>query len=259
MKRWLVALGGLAALVIAAVVLVRLNFYSIDVRYRLTLEVQDGDLIRTGSSVIDISYTMKPDSSVDLDGPDTRSRPLGYAPTVDLGNKGLLFLTLMDARRTADQERAFVRQLFCPLDEIGCLPFAAYDKPGTIIGATYRQQKAALDDVLRQSGPRDVPFTVLPQLVRFRDINDPHTLVRVSPDDLAASFGPGVQLRRVILELTDQPTTQQPEIWPQWLKQAGNRYAGILFAVPLADAMRFDPDQPSRSLRRQAAAARRLW
>jgi hypothetical protein len=75
--------------------------------------------------------------------------------------------------------------------------------------------------VLRQSGPRDVPFTVLPKLIRFTDINDPHTLVSISPYDLAASFGPGVQLKRVILELTDDPVTPAPEIWPQWMKVKG--------------------------------------
>ncbi|MGA7808325.1 hypothetical protein [Bradyrhizobium sp.] len=232
MKRRLVVLGLFAAVVIGAAVLVRLNFYHVHVRYRLSVDVQDGDQLRTGSSVIELRYTMQPDSTVNLGGPDIHPRPLGYAPTVDLGDKGLLFLTFMDARRTPDQERAFVRQLFCPLDEIGCLPFAAYDKPGTMIGRNYSQQKAALEDVRRQSGPRDVAFTVLPQLVRFRDINDPHTLVRVSPDDLAANFGPGVELKRVILELTDAPITPQPPIWPQWLKQRENRYAGILFRMP---------------------------
>ncbi|TAI60520.1 hypothetical protein CWO89_40235 [Bradyrhizobium sp. Leo170] len=70
--------------------------------------------------------------------------------------------------------------------------------------------------MLRQSGPRDVPFVILPKLVRFRDIT-PQTLVRVSPYDLAASFGPVVSLKRVVLQLTDDPITPPPNIWPQWL------------------------------------------
>jgi hypothetical protein len=32
-----------------------------------------------------------------------------------------------------------------------------------------------------------------------------------TPDDLAASFGPGVQLKRVILQLTNDPITPPPE------------------------------------------------
>jgi hypothetical protein len=36
----------------------------------------------------------------------------------------------------------------------------------------------------------------------------------VSPYDLAASFGPGVELKRVTLELTDDPITPMPEYGP---------------------------------------------
>jgi hypothetical protein len=105
--------------------------------------------------------------------------------------------------------------LVLPRDDLGCLPFAAYGKPG--VSADFSQKKAALKELLRQSGPRDVPFAVLSELVRFRDINK-KSLVAAPPDDLAASFGPGVELKRVILELTNDPVTPPPEIWPHWLK-----------------------------------------
>jgi len=41
-------------------------------------------------------------------------------------------------------------------------------------------------------------LAVLPELARFRDINEPLSLTLVSPNDLAAGFGPGVELKRVI-------------------------------------------------------------
>jgi hypothetical protein len=72
--------------------------------------------------------------------------------------------------------------------------------------------------LLRQSGPRDVPIAVLPELVRFQDINDPHTLVRLAPNDLAASFGAGIALKRVVLQLTNGRVTPPSENWPQWLR-----------------------------------------
>jgi hypothetical protein len=217
MKGCLVALGVLAGLVLLVIGVFWFNFYHVHVRYRLTVEVQDGDQIKTGSSVIDVSYSIQPDQTVTLGGPDTHPTPVGYAPTVDLGEKGLLFLTFHNVARSPAQRVERNNQVSCPLDDLGCLPFAAYDKPGTQIGGAYSEQKAALDQLLRQSGPRDAPFTVLPELVRFRDINDPHTLMRVSPYDLAASFGPGVALKRVILQLTDDPVSLPPEKWPQWL------------------------------------------
>ena len=85
------------------------------------------------------------------------------------------------------------------------------------------EQKAALDQLLHQNGPRDVPFVALPQLVGFLDINDKSTKMIVSPFDLSASFGPGVELSRVVLELTRGAITPAPQIWPQWLKVKGRK------------------------------------
>jgi hypothetical protein len=208
-----------AGLMVLVVAYFWLSFYNIHVRYRLTVELQDGEQVKTGSSVIDVSYSIQPDAAVNLGGRDTHPKPVGYAPTVDLGEKGLLFLTFANAPSGPEYHdgRNRNQQISCPLDDIGCLPFAAYFQPGTDIGLSYSQQKEALHQLLGQSGPRNVPFVILPKLVRFRDINDPQTLVRVSPYDLAASFGPGVSLKRVILQLTDDPVTPPPQNWPQWL------------------------------------------
>jgi hypothetical protein len=190
-----------------------LSFYDVHVRYRLTVEVQDGDQIKTGTSVIDVSHDIEPDWFPNH--PVGNTEQVGYAPTVDLGEKGMLFLTFAHATRTPEQWRERNKEVSCAFDDVGCLPFAAYRKPGIL--TDYSRKKAALDELLHQSGPRDVPFAVLPKLVRFLNINDPNTLVPVSPDDLAASFGPGVQLKRVILQLTNDPITPPPENWPQWL------------------------------------------
>jgi hypothetical protein len=219
-KGCLVVLGTPVGLVILAIGYLWLSFYDVHVRYRLTVEVQDGDQIKTGSSVIDASYNIEPNWS--WSGPDTHfSSFVGYAPTVDLGKKGLLFLTFEDTPRTPDNIRARNKQFFCAMADMWCLPFAAYGKPGTGINTAGEKRKTALDELLRQSGPRDVPLDVLPRFGRFLDINDPLLLVPVSPYDLAASFGPGVELKRVILQLTDDRVTSPPENWPQWLKEKG--------------------------------------
>lgn len=131
-----------------------------------------------------MSYNIEPDWSPSH--PIGNTRHVGYAPTVDLGEKGALFLTFAHATRTPDQWRERNNQVSCSFDDVGCLPFAAYHKPGVLTGSS--QEKAALDELLHQSGPREVPFAALPGLVRFVDINEPNTLVPVSPDDLAASL-----------------------------------------------------------------------
>ncbi|WP_426609197.1 hypothetical protein [Bradyrhizobium sp. McL0616] len=68
-------------------------------------------------------------------------------------------------------------------------------------------------------------FIALPQLIRFVDINDERRYVKLAPDDIAVSFGPGVELKRVVLQLTDDPVTQLPDVWPQWLKEKGQMSA----------------------------------
>ncbi len=51
------------------------------------------------------------------------------------------------------------------------------------------------------TGTKALSFAELPILVRFRDINDPTSVERVDPDNLAASFGPGVTLVNASIEI----------------------------------------------------------
>jgi hypothetical protein len=215
MKGCLVAFGILMGVAVFAVVLFRLNFYNIHVRYRLTVEVQDGDQLKTGSSVVEALYDIQPTWS--WSGPGNHTRVIGYAPTVDLGDKGLLFLTFADATRTPAEIVERNNYVFCAANDMYRLPFEAYGERGTGVATHYDDRKAPLETLLRQSGPRDVSFAALPKLARFRTGDDPRLLVHVSPYNLAATFGPGVELKRVVLQLTEDPITPPPKIWPQWL------------------------------------------
>jgi hypothetical protein len=210
-KGCLIALGIPVGLMTFVVALFWLSFYDIHVRYRLTVEVQDADQVRIGTSVIEVLYDIQPTWS--WSGPNNFTRVIGYAPTVDLGQRGMLFLTFVDASRTPDQIRARNQQFFCAANDMWCLAFAAYGKPApTGIGPAFAKRKPALDELLRQTGPRDVPFEMLPELETFRDIDGRHLYLNPRPDDLAATFGPGVKLKRVVLQLTDDPVTPMPEI-----------------------------------------------
>jgi hypothetical protein len=229
-KGCLIALGIPLGLVILLVTLVWLNYYALHVRYRLTVEVQDGDQVKSGSSVIDASYYIDPGWI--WEGPHNYfGEVLGYAPTVDLGEKGMLFLTF-DQTQTPEQMRERGKQNRCSFGVIGCLPFAAYNKSG--VWQDDRERNAILKEMARQIGPRDVPLAMLPRLGRFRDMSEPLSLTLVSPYDLAASFGPGVELRRVILQITNDSVTPPPAAWPQWLTKKGYTYDydRILFHVP---------------------------
>jgi hypothetical protein len=213
MKGCLTALGIVAGLAILAVVSFRLNFYYIHVRYRLTVEIEDGNQLKTGSSVVEALYDIQPTWSWSGAGNDIRV--IGHAPAVDLGDKGFLFLTFSNATRDPAERAERNNYVFCAANDVYCLPFEAYGERGPSVTTHYDDRKAPLEALLRQSGQRDVPFAALPKLARFKEGDDPRLLVHVSPYNLAATFGPGVELKRVVLQLTDDPITPPPKSWPQ--------------------------------------------
>jgi len=47
-----------------------------------------------------------------------------------------------------------------------------------------------------------------PLLVTFTAITDPKTVQQVDLDNLAGTFGPGVLMKRITLEITDEPVTK---------------------------------------------------
>lgn len=57
-------------------------------------------------------------------------------------------------------------------------------------------------------GQREVPQNRYPMLVTFTDLNDPKTVRRVDPADLAYAFGSGYALKAITLEITDQPVSE---------------------------------------------------
>ncbi len=85
---------------------------------------------------------------------------------------------------------------------------AAYADARTGVG------KEGFEDFMRhivaQKGKPAMPLPedALPRLVTFGDISDPTSVALVDPDDLAASFGPGVRLKSVTLEITDEPVSE---------------------------------------------------
>jgi hypothetical protein len=66
-----------------------------------------------------------------------------------------------------------------------------------------------LDQMVASLGQsRDLPPKHYPLLVTFDNINDPASVRRVSPGDLAATFGPGYRLNAITLSITDEPLTE---------------------------------------------------
>jgi hypothetical protein len=73
--------------------------------------------------------------------------------------------------------------------------------------------------------PRPVGLkTGYPMLVTFADSSDPASVKLVDPADLAASFGAGVRLKRITLEITEDPVTTGIEKRLAWLTKSLKGY-----------------------------------
>ncbi|WP_298307471.1 hypothetical protein [uncultured Erythrobacter sp.] len=177
-----------------------------DYRYRLTVEVETPEGHKTGSSVIEVQQTvMRPGSSPGNVGVSRRVR--GEAVAVDLPGDQTLFALLRSENNVDWASYVYV-----------------YLKPA----APEKEFVDQLDDVLEVKGERQLPRmwppvawleerSAYPMMVTFGDLDDPTSVQRVDPDDLAASFGEGVELKRVTVELTDEPVTTGIEERLGWL------------------------------------------
>jgi hypothetical protein len=80
----------------------------------------------------------------------------------------------------------------------------------------------------------DIPLSHYPLLVAFMDINDPNSVREVDPENLAATFGPGVSLKRITLEITDEPVTEGKieSVLGWWLAQGTEKKGPPSLRVP---------------------------
>jgi len=179
-----------------------------DYRYRLTVEVDTPEGLRTGSSVIAVRSILLPKTLPDA--PVLRIEVRGEAVTVDLGPRGVLFALLRGTTRTDWAGGAM--ELVTPHPPVvpGANQFALWHQAMIANrGLHVVPRHAPLPpNPRRDSIPRpNDPPNAYPMLVRFGDIADPASVALVDPDDLAASFGKGVKLRRITVELTDDAVT----------------------------------------------------
>jgi hypothetical protein len=182
------------------------------VRYRLTLDVDVDGVTRTGSGVVEISYQIIPDGWINwYGGSHFHGVMHGNAITVDLGDRGLLFV--VDSRPLLSDPKTGVTVL-PDAAYLGSLPLAAYGFPQDGLPSRMRE---AVRQLQHKKGPVEVALPKLPMLVRFQNISDRDSIEEVDPRDLSIAFGSGTRLTRAIVTLTDAPVTPIPPIWPKWL------------------------------------------
>lgn len=173
---------------IGAVVLYKTAYPSVTLRYRLTLEAEVDGQLKSGSGVIEVTYRKQPEIAAQ---PELSIGYIGEAVVLDLGSRGILFALLKAGADSRSSPEWVTLRAFN-------LPAGSFPRP----------VEEGVKQVRSLSGKRELPLENLPLLVRFRDINDPMTVERVSPLNIAERFGSGARLVRATLEIV--PTG----IWP---------------------------------------------
>ncbi|WP_273304289.1 hypothetical protein [Sphingomonas ursincola] len=180
-------------------------------RFRLTVEVDTPQGLRSGSSVYEVWANNKTALL-----PEEASRDWGVrgeAVAVDLPNGQTLF-ALLKTNATHGDMAGLSMTALDPAFRNDIVESAARIASGK---GVKRQAEVA---------PGDYPM-----LVTFRDLADPASVQAVTPTGFASVFGPGYALRRITVNITDQAVTTMIEKKLIWLSSyrnktfAGNRYA----------------------------------
>jgi hypothetical protein len=204
LARWAVNLAIAGAFLLIGYLIFGGN--SAELRYRLTVRVQVDDRVVEGSSVNLVYYQRE----TQLLGTNSHmlSAAGGEATVVHLGSRGHLFALI---KRNEDRNDQSSPERALPI-AFGISPYGNVDPKdfSTLRGL---------------SGTRTLPPEIMPLLVRFQDINDPASVQRVDPADLAASFGPGVRLLDISMTIVGDRTpltTGIIRLLP-WLSRYQNR------------------------------------
>ncbi len=189
--------------VIAAGMMVSGCQESAEVRYRVTVNALSDGMVRSGSSVWSFTLTRGMYGSYD-------ARLRGEAVVVDLGSRGRLF-GLLAGRTKAGLPSSY--------DDMGLLPEALFGDIARGRSGQPPLHANRIDDLraIRQhagavhSLPCSRPRLYADQclsMVRFAEPADVTSVQPVDPNDLARSFGEGVSLKDVTVEITDDPVTK---------------------------------------------------
>lgn len=172
-------------------------------RYRITIEVDTPQGLRSGSSVWQVRYGQGngiPDRSIYW-------RVRGAAVVVDLTG-GTLFAPPLGDVMTDMYARDYpARVIEGHLER--------HPELGISMGRGWREKQRAIQDARPAF---DLDPNEYPLLVTFTDPNDPASITKVNPNYLAGTLGDGVALRRISLAVTDDYPESQIEKWLPWVR-----------------------------------------
>lgn len=174
-------LAVLFALLMSAFAIYKLAYPTYRWHQKMTVEVEVGGKLYSGSSVIAISVTRQPRL---LPAIGSKFETRGEAVVVELPDNKFLFALLKG---------------------IGPIYTGRVFRDRINMRAT-KDRWASKISGLRET--RDILPKHYPQFVTFTNINDPASVLKVDPANLAGSFGESVRLKRITLEITNELVTK---------------------------------------------------
>ncbi len=186
-------------------------------RYRLTVEVDTPAGMRSGSSVQEFVHGGEIRWLPGGDGFETRI--LGEAVAVDLPGAQTLFMLLPQSDRLLE---IMLRDgLIAPPIDTSQLRNRQNtgwpkNRPGYIEALNKKRASIRLTKD-RKAAFEDIAVGNRPILVRFRDLDDPRSVALVDPANLAASFGAGIALSSIVMQVTNEAVTSGIERRLRWL------------------------------------------
>jgi hypothetical protein len=198
MKSLFALFGAIALFLIAGGVWMYLAVERADLRYRLTYEVEADGVVRTGSSVRSVYF----ENTEKLPLPNTggSAQETGEAVVIDLGGGRYLFSLMTGG------------------SDLMLEAFADRRVPGESVIEFARK-------LAREKPAATLPFSKAPRLVTFTDITNAKTVKLADPANLAATFGAGVKLKRITVEITDDAVTEgEVEKVLGWLIELNGKY-----------------------------------
>lgn len=191
MRLLLIALGalflGLIIFVAGYLAMYPLIYPTYSHRYRLALEAETPEGLKTASGVIEASLITQPRILTER---GARPGLKGDAVFLDLGNgKNVTALLALGA---SGQN----------VDGPITLAVKAFDC------AACQARLAEWRNLAQRSGKRELPPDLMPTLVTFSDVKNPATAHVVAPGEFEAVFGPGYRFKRAWIEMTGDSVTR---------------------------------------------------
>jgi hypothetical protein len=188
-------------------------------RQKITVEVETPDGLRTGSAVVE-TEVREGKSWGDASG--TSFHLKGEAVAIDLPGGQTLFALLRGADSAQSDSAGYqTRLLYEALRAVG-----PSGPAGDVSQMDVMQVRATAQDARVKL---DLPQRLYPMLVTFTDNDDPKSVERVDPANLASSFGAGVRLKRITVAVTDDDVTKGIEKRLGWLPNVYQILSGTKF------------------------------